>query len=240
MNTLLDPFKSVARAEASQKIASIQFPETFPYPAASFNRMDPRPDATFYKDPRLLQHIDEAAQTALTKWYATHLPKNPAIHLDLCSSWVSHLPENYKPAHVVGIGMSDEELRANPRLHEFHVRDLNATPSLEGLGMEKGTVDACTVACSVDYLTKPLEVFQEIKDYLRPDGLAVMSFSNRCFPQKVVTQWLKCNDAQRMVMVSSYFHFTGYVEIQAVDATQKHEDGTEGDPMLIVHARKPK
>ena len=37
---------------------------------------------------------------------------------------------------------------------------------------------------SVDYLTKPIEVFKEMHRCLKPGGLAVMSFSNRCFPTK--------------------------------------------------------
>lgn len=40
------------------------------------------------------------------------------------------------------------------------------------------------LAVSVDYLTRPLEVFQEMHRCLKPGGLAVMSFSNRCFPTK--------------------------------------------------------
>ncbi len=39
-------------------------------------------------------------------------------------------------------------------------------------------------AVSVDYLTKPLEVFREVHRVLKPGGLAIMSFSNRCFPTK--------------------------------------------------------
>mgnify|MGYP001144347911 CR=1 FL=1 len=39
-------------------------------------------------------------------------------------------------------------------------------------------------AVSVDYLTKPLEVFREVNRVLKPGGLAIMSFSNRCFPTK--------------------------------------------------------
>lgn len=37
---------------------------------------------------------------------------------------------------------------------------------------------------SVDYLTKPIEVFQEMHRCLKPGGVAIMSFSNRCFPTK--------------------------------------------------------
>jgi ubiquinone/menaquinone biosynthesis C-methylase UbiE len=50
--------------------------------------------------------------------------------------------------------------------------------------------DAVTVAVSVDYLCKPKEVFAEIARVLRPGGTAYMSFSNRCFPTKVVGMWV--------------------------------------------------
>ena len=42
---------------------------------------------------------------------------------------------------------------------------------------------------SVDYLTRPLEVFAEMRRVLKPGGLAVMSFSNRCFPTKGEPGW---------------------------------------------------
>ena len=37
---------------------------------------------------------------------------------------------------------------------------------------------------SVDYLSKPVEVFREMHRVLKPGGKAIMSFSNRCFPTK--------------------------------------------------------
>ena len=42
----------------------------------------------------------------------------------------------------------------------------------------------CLPAVSVDYLTRPIEVFKEMHRCLKPGGMAVMSFSNRCFPTK--------------------------------------------------------
>ena len=41
-----------------------------------------------------------------------------------------------------------------------------------------------TNAVSVDYLSKPMEVFREMHRVLKPGGKAIMSFSNRCFPTK--------------------------------------------------------
>jgi hypothetical protein len=45
--------------------------------------------------------------------------------LDLMSSWTSHLPDDLKVKRLVGVGMNEEELRANPLLTERRVLDLN-------------------------------------------------------------------------------------------------------------------
>jgi SAM-dependent methyltransferase len=52
------------------------------------------------------------------------------------------------------------------------------------LPYEDNSFDVITNAVSVDYLTKPLEVFREMHRVLKPGGQAIMSFSNRCFPTK--------------------------------------------------------
>ncbi len=52
------------------------------------------------------------------------------------------------------------------------------------LPYEDNSFDVVTNAVSVDYLTRPLEVFREMHRVLKPGGQAIMSFSNRCFPTK--------------------------------------------------------
>ena len=52
------------------------------------------------------------------------------------------------------------------------------------LPYEDNSFDIITNAVSVDYLTKPIEVFKEMHRVLKPGGQAIMSFSNRCFPTK--------------------------------------------------------
>ena len=61
------------------------------------------------------------------------------------------------------------------------MHDLNRTPTLP---FEDESFDVVLNTVSVDYLTRPFEVFAEVGGVLRPGGLFLVTFSNRAFPQK--------------------------------------------------------
>jgi SAM-dependent methyltransferase len=213
----------------------------------SFNRLDNSDDSKFYQEPRFVNHIDDAAIQALTSFYQTEFEESssslfdgndetrrrPLDILDLCSSWTCHFPgeesSSFQYGRVVGLGMNEEELKANPLLTETIVHDLNQEPRLEQHFPDDS--DACfdiiTMAVSVDYLIQPLTVFQEIHRLLRPGtGKALISFSNRCFPTKAIATWLQADDLDRLTLVASYFHYSsqGWALLEALDlkdATQK-------------------
>ena len=128
-----------------------------------------------------MQHIDDAAIAALTKYYSKEIPANSEV-LDICSSWISHFPEDLPLKRAVGLGMNKYELEQNKRLNSFDVVDLNKNPKFP---YPDNSFDVVTNVVSVDYLMKPLEVFREMARVLKPGGKAIMSFSNRCFPTKV-------------------------------------------------------
>ena len=147
------------------------WPEKFPFTARDFRRLDEGADASFYSAPRMVTHIDAGAIAALSAFYADALPasggdEDVAI-LDLCSSWLSHLPEGYAAHRIVGLGMNAHELGENAQLTEFVVRDLNVDPTLP---FQAASFDAVVNAVSVDYLTDPLAVFREICRVLKPGG----------------------------------------------------------------------
>ena len=152
----------------------------WPYTDADLNRLDNSVDSIFYDAPRFVTHIDDAAITALTAFYKeefTALNKDKLDVLDLCSSWISHLPEDVSYGNVVGVGMNAKELEANKQLTNHFVQDLNTNPDLSQF--EDNSFDVICNVVSVDYLTKPLEIFQEMHRILRPGGVSLMTFSNR-------------------------------------------------------------
>src|ERR1700744_4501549 len=149
-------------------------------PEAAFDKEDPSPDAEFYAFPRFVTHIDDRTIAAVTQEYRESLPPGGAI-LDLMSSWVSHLPQEIAYTSVVGHGMKEEELAANPRLSRWFVQDLNINPALP---LGEGVFDGVGLCVSVQDLQRPVDVFQQVRRVLQPGGPFVVSFSNRCFPTK--------------------------------------------------------
>jgi SAM-dependent methyltransferase len=192
----------------------------WPYTAADLNRLDNSDDSVFYDQPRFVAHIDDSAISYLTKFYQQEfasLNKESLDVLDLCSSWISHLPEDdIRYGKVVGVGMNEKELKANKQLTGFIVQDLNQIPSLSQF--EDESFDVICNVVSVDYLTKPLEMFREMHRILRPGGISLMSFSNRCFPTKAIAMWLQADDIGRLTIVGSYYHYSAkWTSIEALN-----------------------
>lgn len=224
---------------AEQVLQDPQWPDKFPFRDEMFQRYDESEDSLFYDYPRFVTHIDDAAIKSLTQFYADAFPASPdAALLDICSSWISHYPPGLKAKRVAGLGMNEEELKRNPVLTEYTVKDLNADPVLP---YEDASFDVVTNAVSVDYLAKPLEMFREMHRVLKPGGLAIMSFSNRCFPTKAIAVWTSTEDLDHCWIVGSYFHYAvpgGFAPPEAKDITAPASRGGRGDPMYVVYARK--
>ena len=197
-------------------------------PAHYFRRYDEAPDGEFYVAARLVTHIDDAAIAAVTQLYRERFPAGGAV-LDLMSSWVSHLPPEVAYGRVAGLGMNAEELAANPRLDARVVHDLNAEPRLPYADAE---FDAAGCCVSVQYLTRPVELFREVARVLRPGAPFVVTFSNRCFPTKAVAAWQALDDAGHVALVRRYFADAG--GWAAVSAEQRTRE--RGDPLYAVVA----
>jgi SAM-dependent methyltransferase len=198
-----------------------------PFPPGFFDRLDPSPDAGFYAAPRFVTHIDDGAVAAVGALYEELRIRGRV--LDLMASWVSHFTE--PPAALVGVGMNDAELAANPDMRERVVRDLNADPLLP---FPDRSFDDAVCCVSVDYLTRPLEVFAEVARVLRPGGRLVCTFSNRCFPTKAIRGWLATDDTGHVGIVRRYFALTPGFGPPTADL--RTPLAAAGDPLYAVWA----
>lgn len=209
-----------------------KWPPTWPYSDSDFSRMDESDDGIFYESPRLCYHIDDSAVSALTEYYKEHIKDGEDV-LDICSSWVSHYPKEWKGGNVVGLGMNEYELSQNPQLSSYEVKDLNKDPVFP---FEDDSFDKVTCVVSVDYLNKPKEIFAEIGRVLRPGGVCLLSMSNRCFPTKAFQIWVNTNDMEHIFIAGSFFHYSGLFEPPSCDDISPNPG--RSDPLYIVRATK--
>ena len=178
----------------------------------AFDREDPADDQLFYRRPRMVQHIDARAVQTITALYGRLIPPNSRI-LDLMSSWTSHLPADLATQSVAGLGLNGDELAANERLSERVVHDLNRQPRLP---FDDGAFDAAICTVSVEYLTQPLAVFEEMARVLAPGGIFIVTFSNRWFPPKAIQIWKELHPFERMGLVREFFSRPGRQSATAV------------------------
>lgn len=68
---------------------------------------------------------------ALTHYYREAIAPGSKV-LDICSSWVSHYPEDFPQTmeRISATGMNANELGANKQLTDWDARDLNVEPTL--------------------------------------------------------------------------------------------------------------
>jgi SAM-dependent methyltransferase len=196
------------------------------FPPGFFERYDDEDDAVFYGPSRLVTHIDDAAISAVGQLYA-ELGLTGDV-LDLMSSWTSHFAT--APTSLTVLGMNALELDRNNMATARVVHDLNVAPQLP---FAAATFDAATCCVSVDYLTRPVEVFTDVARVLRPGGLLVVTFSNRLFPTKAIQGWLANDDMGRLAIVRAYFEASGAFG----EPTLAHlNPGAPGDPLYAAWA----
>ncbi len=201
------------------------------FPPGAFRRENEEDDSLFYAWPRRVTHLDGPALATLQRLYAALLPPGGCV-LDLMASWRSHLPATFTGT-AIGLGLNREEMVDNPRLSQALVHDLNREPTLP---FNDEAFDAALCAVSVQYLTRPVEVFREVRRTLRPGGPFIVTFSNRCFPEKAVALWRAANDQQHVALVIAYFDAAGGLGQSWSDASEYAHTPDDGDPLYAVWA----
>jgi hypothetical protein len=206
-----------------------------------FGRTDETGDELFYKKPRFVNHLDQRAIDTISEIYGRFISPDTEV-LDLMSSWCSHVPASSCPRKMTGLGMNSEELAENPQLSDYIVYDLNKSPRLP---FEDNSFDTIICTASVEYLTKPFEIFKDAARILRPGGMMIHTFSNRWFPPKAISLWSRLHEFERMGLVAEYFHKSGgFCDLATYSSrgwdrpeTDKYfPDQAQSDPVFAVWA----
>jgi SAM-dependent methyltransferase len=189
-------------------------------------------------------HLDSVALATVESLVGRLITGPQPVILDLMASWDSHIPDSVRASKVVGLGLNRNELTHNRVLTEFIVHDLNRHP---GLPFDDASFDAVINTVSVDYMTKPFEIFAEVARILKPGGLFLVIFSNRFFPQKATRLWRDSKEGARVVLVKDFFRSTPVFDapedyLSAGRPRPKDDKyahlGIPSDPIYAVYARK--
>ncbi len=204
-------------------------------------KLDTGNDREFYDVPRFVTHVDGGFIDRLTSLYHDRLTPNTRI-FDMMSSWVSHLPDDLQFEHIYGHGLNAAELAKNPRLDEYFVQNLNQEQKLP---LADASVDAVLNTVSVQYLQYPEAIFAEVYRILKPDGIAIFSFSNRMFYHKAIEAWRDGSETDRVELVKGYFQsVSGFSEPESIVHVSQVPDFLRmigvsgGDPFYAVIAKK--
>jgi len=212
--------------------------------ADAFSRLDESDDGEFYAKDRFIEHLDAQALSTVERIIGRLVVEEAPVILDLMAGWDSHLPPELHPAEVVGLGLNPNELTKNLALTRTVIHDLNRD---QNLPFPDETFDVVINTVSVDYLTRPVEVFREVGRVLKPGGLFLVIFSNRMFPQKAVKVWREAGEEERVLLVEDFFRDSGIFEKPKVFASKglpRPQDdkyaglGLPSDPVYAVYADK--
>lgn len=214
------------------------------YRREMFSRLDETDDRVFYETDRFVNHIDSVALATVRDLIdMLVVEKNPVI-LDLMAGWDSHIPQRLLGSRIVGLGLNRNELARNEALSEWVLHDLNKDPCLP---FEDETFDVVLNTVSVDYMTRPFEVFREVARILKPGGLFLVTFSNRMFREKATRLWRESSEPERVLFVEDLFRLSGDFEpprqFLSKGRPRPKDDkyahlGIPSDPVYAVYAER--
>ena len=98
-------------------------------------------------------------------------------------------------------------------------------------------MDAVVITVSVQYLTRPIEVFREVNRILQPGGIFIVTFSNRMFPTKAIRIWRYTTDRRHLDLVAAYLEEAGDFDNIRGGFTNP-DSSPPNDPLFAVVANK--
>ena len=147
------------------------------------------------------------------------------------SSWVSHPPAEVAYGAVIGHGLNDRELAANPLLSQHFVQDLNADPVLP---LQTDSLDAAMICVGVQYLQDSVSVLRKVARVLVPGAPVIITFFNRCFPTKAVAIWRAVGGDDHARLIDLYLQHAEFTDIETRVVLP---DGQGSDPLRAVIGR---
>ena len=204
-------------------------------------KIDNSDDEIFYGSPRFVHHLSPSFRNRLTSLYYEYLCDHHVI-LDLMSSWVSHLPSNVKYNKVIGHGLNESELKANKRLDQYWIQNLNNSFNFP---IEDSSVDVGLIVAGWQYLQFPEKISNELSRIIKSNSLLIISFTNRAFWTKAPNIWTNSSEIERIdyvgnVLIDNGWYLEKIFNEKTYDKKLLGLFNSESDPFFSLIARNNK
>ncbi|GMI36458.1 hypothetical protein TrCOL_g256 [Triparma columacea] len=173
----------------------------------------------FWKtEPDTKEFLSDASVNNLRNHLAFYLKEGDDV-LEFGAGEDSYFPKGLKLGSHVGVAYTADKMKLNPSITELITADLNDVEEERGVrsedvkGLGQGRFDKIVMTNTVDFLTRPREVFRTAWFLLKPGGTMIVPFSSRdaykpAFEKVQTKMWRTMNDDQHMWVAGSFFQFS--------------------------------
>ncbi|BCS87659.1 class I SAM-dependent methyltransferase [Pseudodesulfovibrio sediminis] len=145
----------------------------------------------------------------------------------------------------------DQTAREN--LEKIHARFLKPEMRILDLSMDserpQGKYDAAVCTCSLEYMTRPVDILRYVVHFLKPGAPVLIGFTNHYDPEHVIQGWIDLHEFERMGLALEYLRVAKLDEragsVSMRNDWRKKDDpkfmDTKGvsDPVYVVYGHKP-
>ena len=146
--------------------------------------------------------------------------KDGAKVLELFSIYQSILPGGIEMGPCVGVGWSDDEMKANPDLDDYIQQDITVDPYLP---LASNYFDFVVMPANFQLIQNPKVMFEEINRVLKPGGTAFIGVKLSLWSflgWKQGRYYVETNFLEDVMALGSFFHFAkGFNKPEAFDLT---------------------
>jgi SAM-dependent methyltransferase len=164
-----------------------------------FTRIDDQDDALLYQQANFEDTFDRSSAAELSALYSNHLQDGDRV-LDMMCGAQSYLPMNID-VNATGIGLNEDELKANAQLDNYVVHNVNTKTDLP---FKNNQFDAVVFTAAVEYLIDPVTSFSELSRVTRPGGHIIVTFTDHWVASKSIRLWAELYPFERMGLVIDY------------------------------------
>jgi SAM-dependent methyltransferase len=202
------------------------------YSGEDFTRIDDQDDALLYQQPNFEDTFDRASAAELSAFYSNYLQDDDRV-LDMMCGAQSYLPMNID-VDTTGIGLNEDELKANPQLENYVVQNVNTNTDLP---FGNNQFDAVVFTAAVEYLIDPVTSFSELSRITRPGGHIIVTFTDHWVARKSIRLWSELYSFERMGLVIDYFNHAerlNPLHTETIQGLLRPEDDRDADRKLYA------